>query len=192
MPSRRKDIAHHPKFTFVSLEFEAKGKSWIKIHSGAPRSHAAYWGGPAKHQRQDEKQITGSTNPKVTKTALLSITATHTPHDLGVGHLQIVSSIPLEISPIAGRPSTDLPMFKFCGESFVKRFLLSEHEDNSVLHNGFELISYAHSMALTGQGSRSKLLGLKGQVIRRVSAKMEASDGLLNPRCLTAVLALGT
>jgi hypothetical protein len=45
-------------------------------------------------------------------------------------------------------------------------------------------------MALTGRGTKTVLLELKSQVIRRISAKMKFSDSLLSPRCLTAILAL--
>jgi hypothetical protein len=59
------------------------------------------------------------------------------------------------------------------------------------MFSGCLLLSYAHSMALTGRGSKAVLLQLKGQVIRCISSKMNASNGLLSPRCLTAILALG-
>jgi len=54
MPSR-KHIKPPPTFSFVTLEFEAKETRWLKIHSGAVRSHSAYWGGPARHRRQAKK-----------------------------------------------------------------------------------------------------------------------------------------
>ena len=81
-------------------------------------------------------------------------------------------------------------MLEFCGEGFVKQFVFLDHEDYPIMLSGCLLLSFAHSMALTGLGSRAILLELKGQVIRRISAKMK-SDGLLSPWCLTAVLALG-
>jgi hypothetical protein len=89
MPSRKKNVKPPPKFSFVTLAFEAKDKRWLKIHSGAPRSHAAYWGGPAKYQRQGEQQIVVSTNPVDTKaTTSLPETASNSSHDLEPDKLQ--------------------------------------------------------------------------------------------------------
>ena len=69
---------------------------------------------------------------------------------------------------------------------------MHDHKDNIVLFDAFLLLSYAHHMALTGRGSKTVVLNLKGQVIRHIGTKMETSDGLLSPQCLTAILALGT
>jgi hydroxymethylpyrimidine pyrophosphatase-like HAD family hydrolase len=46
-------------------------------------------------------------------------------------------------------------------------------------------------MALTGYGTTTVLLELKSQVMHRLSAEMSLSLGLLSPRCLTAIVALG-
>jgi hypothetical protein len=88
--------------------------------------------------------------------------------------------------------SCDLPVFKFCGRGFLNQFITGDQENDLIMLSSFRLLSYAYSMALTGQGSKTRLLGLKGQVIRCISASMKASEGLLSPRCLTAILALGT
>jgi hypothetical protein len=59
------------------------------------------------------------------------------------------------------------------------------------MFSGCQLLAYAHSMALTGDGTKTVLLELKTQVIRRISATMKSSDGFLSPWSLTAILALG-
>jgi hypothetical protein len=196
MPSRKKDVKAPPKFSFVPLAFGAEDKSWLKIHSGAARSHAAYWGGPAKSQRH--RQVHGDNkeaepaNLKASKaTTSLSETACF-PHGLESLPRIPASSIPLEIDIWASQFPAALLVSKFCGEEFVRRFVLGGLEDDSLMLSGLVLLSYAHSMALTGHGSKTRLLGLKGQVIRRISTKMKASDGLLDPGCLTAILALGS
>ena len=60
------------------------------------------------------------------------------------------------------------------------------------MFSGYLLLSYAHYMALTGRGTKTVLLELKGQVIRHISSQMKSSDCLLSPWCLTAILALGS
>ena len=65
-----------------------------------------------------------------------------------------------------------------------------DDEDHSIMSSACLLLSYAYSMALTGQGTKTVLLALKSHVIQRLSAKMKSSNGLLSPRCLTAILAL--
>ena len=107
--------------------------------------------------------------------------------------MQNLPSISSGIETMNSSPfSSGLPIFEFCGESFVKQFVMLGHEDYSVLFSALYLLSYAHYMALTGQGSKTVVLELKGQVIHRIGAKMETFNGLLSPRYLTAVLALGT
>lgn len=226
MPSR-KNIKPPPNFSFVNAEFEGKGVKWLKVHSGAVRSHAAYWGGPAKCQRQGKKQGGGpdtddivsvspskgsyvvesvsghsatsrcrkSTRPRksVKATTLSSLREFCTPPHIEYNNLQNLPSVPFQAGALASSPlSSGLPMFDFCGTDFVKQFILHDHEDHSVLFSAFLLLSYSHYLALTGQGSQTAVLELKGQVIRGIGAKMKTSDGLLSPRCLTAVLALGT
>ncbi|KAN0116953.1 hypothetical protein V8E51_002930 [Hyaloscypha variabilis] len=100
------------------------------------------------------------------------------PHDPSA----VATGVPLE-----SRPST----FKFFGEAFVKQFLMTDHEDYSIMLSGCMLVSYANTMALSGSGTKAALLGLKGQVINRINAKIESSGGLLSPQCLVAILALG-
>lgn len=53
----RKHVKPLPRFSFVTPEFDAKEMNWFKKHSGAARSHAAYWGGSALHRRRCNKQI---------------------------------------------------------------------------------------------------------------------------------------
>ena len=59
------------------------------------------------------------------------------------------------------------------------------------MFSGYLLLNYAYSMAFTGHGTKMVLLQLKGQVIRHINENIKSSDGVLSPRCLTAILALG-
>jgi hypothetical protein len=52
---RRRDREPPPKYSFVIVEPKGNDVSWLKVHSGSVRSHAAYWGGPGKVQHEDEK-----------------------------------------------------------------------------------------------------------------------------------------
>jgi hypothetical protein len=52
---RRKNTEALPKYSFVAVESNGNDVSWIKLHSGSARRHAAYWGGPSKFQGEDEK-----------------------------------------------------------------------------------------------------------------------------------------
>jgi hypothetical protein len=47
-----------PKYSFVTVEPKGNDVSWLKVYSGSMRSHAAYWGGSAKFQAEDEKDST--------------------------------------------------------------------------------------------------------------------------------------
>jgi hypothetical protein len=106
-------------------------------------------------------------------------------------NLEHLPSVPSKIRATGSPFATTLSTFEFFGEGFVKQFVMFDHEDYSIMFSGCLLLSYAHSMALTGQGTKTLLLQLKSQVIRRISAKMRSSEGLLSPQCLTAILALG-
>jgi hypothetical protein len=44
-----------PKYSFVTVEPNKSDVSWIKVHSGSVRRHAASWGGPGKFHFEDEK-----------------------------------------------------------------------------------------------------------------------------------------
>ena len=58
MPSRkRKHIKCPSSLSFITLDSRAPGVNWLKVHSGAARSHAAYWGGPNRRACRGEKQI---------------------------------------------------------------------------------------------------------------------------------------
>ena len=81
---------------------------------------------------------------------------------------------------------------KFFGESFVKQFLMVDHEDYSIMLSGCILLSQANDMALSGSGTKATLLELKGQVVTKINVKIDATHGLLSPQCLLAILALGS
>jgi hypothetical protein len=106
-------------------------------------------------------------------------------------NLPYLPSVPSEPRGTGSPSAASFLTFEFYGESFVKQFVMFAHDDYSIMFSGCLLLSYAHYMALTGRGTNTVLLELKGQVIRRISAKMRSSNGLLSPRCLTAILALG-
>ena len=216
MPSRRK-TKPPPQFSFVTLDFDGTAVSWLNIHSGAVRRHAAYWGGPVKHQEKNDVA-----RPQRTYTSIISSTDTtsylQNSDESAPGcvvdskdaksissrfnagrkfqrcvepdvlqHLPPVSS---EIKAAAAASGLGLSTLKFLGEEFAKRFLLFDHEDYSVMFSGFLLHNYAYSMALTGRGSKRKLLELKAHVIRCVGAKLKSSNGVLSPQCLSSIHAL--
>jgi hypothetical protein len=223
MPSRK--IGPLPNFSFVISEFETKEVSWLKLHSNAARSHAAYWGG-AKRQRRGQKESVvqqGNTTTFVAHAeinyssredsvsdcvhysaatirtrrsgkpkSVKSITTHHgSPHQLEPESLQYQPSLPSEIRATDSPFASSLPTFAFCGETFVRQFFMFDHEDHSIMVNGCTLLSYAHHMALTGLGTKTTLLKLKDEVIRRIMTKLDSSSGLLSPWCLTAIMALG-
>ncbi len=106
-------------------------------------------------------------------------------------HLRHLPSMPSEIRATGSPFAAGLRTLKFFGEGFVKRFISSDHEDYLIMFSGCLLLSYAHTMALTGHGTKVVLLQLKSRVIGRITAKIKSSGSLLSPRCLTAILALG-
>ena len=54
------------KFAFVTVDSKVEGVSWIKTHSSAARSHAAYWSGPHRHQGQLPGRHTQTSTTTVT------------------------------------------------------------------------------------------------------------------------------
>jgi hypothetical protein len=206
MPCRKK-LKPRPNYAFVTVGFEAKEPSWFLKHSGAARSHAAYWGGSAKNRRKgnryiaspDANQDSGSyhdSNPAFgsfsdsTIRQRMSLSISHSLCYNQYDNLQHLPRVPPEFQAIGFHSAANFEIFKFCGEDFVRNFFMLDHEDYSIMFGGCMLLSYAHSMAVTGQGSKMVLLRLKGQVIRRISARVSSSDGLLSPWCLTAIMAL--
>jgi hypothetical protein len=229
MPSG-KVVKPPPTFSFINLGHEATETSWLKIHSGAARRHAAYWSGSGKHRRQSKTRMTGQqisygtslcnidkdissfqeTTDAADETvapfarrrgfkkrkdarAITSLVETRleSPRYVEYDNLRYFPAVPSGISAIASSFVAGKSIFKFCGESFVTRYFTADHEDNPIMFSAYLLLSYAHNMALTGHGSKTVLLQLKGQVIHLISSKMISSHGLLSPRCLTAILALG-
>lgn len=198
MPSRR-NVKSPPKFSLVTLEFTGNETSWLKLHSRASRSHAAYWGGPVKHQRRGKKQIseqqeniTSSVSNVDGRSVALKHQAAVAPlRQLTLDCLQQFPTLPPEIRAIVSHSAACSSLLEFCGAAFTKQFVMCGHEDYPILFTATLLLSYAHSMGLTGTGKKTVLLELKSQIIRRISAKMRSSNGLLGPRCLTGILALG-
>jgi len=215
MPSRKK-IQSQSQFSFVSSDFAPEDTSWLRTFSGAARSHAAYWGGSAKYQRQCKTQTAGRqglTNIRITdKDSSLpneafgcfsaapierqisvkphNATDTSLPSYLKPDYMQYLPPLPAEVRALGSAFAPGFSIFEFCGESFVKHFVMLDHEDYSMMFSGYLLLSYAHFMALTGQGTKTKLLKLKSEVIHRISEKLKCLDGLLSPHYLTAILAL--
>ena len=160
--------------------------------SGTSRASESFSGTSAIRMPRQRKSTKLRKGAKST-TLPSGVISQPSPRQISYDSLQSLPSVPLEIKAIADSSfSSGLPIFEFCGEGVVKHFVVRDHDDYSVLFSALLLLSYAHYVALTGQGSKTVVLELKGQVIRRVGAKMKASNGLLSPRCLTAVLALGT
>ncbi|KAL5092955.1 hypothetical protein Trisim1_000681 [Trichoderma cf. simile WF8] len=222
----RKHTKPPPRFTFVTPEFEGNQMRWLKTHSDATRSHAAYWSGPAKRRWQSGKE---SIKKEDSASARGTFADERTyPHTAQVEHrcsvartLQCQGSTaatdrktlpqrgdystfrPIEPTgsrcPQALPPglketnslSVDLTVLKFYNEDFMRRFVMVDNADSTLIFTSCLLLGYAYHLALTGQGTMTMLLELKSQVIRHLTAKMNTSDGLLSPRCLIAILALG-
>ncbi|KAK5033183.1 hypothetical protein LTS07_003484 [Exophiala sideris] len=219
MPTSGKGNKPRPRFSFVNLDFEAGEVNWVRRHAGPTRSHAAYWGGPSGAQRHHSNTDTSVPNAvtyhappyeagpvhgcfpsrssrhwRTTATRAsefpLSMRPPPAPRHFEPDHLRYLPSLPFEISGTDTSTAACSSLFDFFGETFVRRFLTSNHEDSSVMFCGCLLLSYAHTMALTAAGKRTVLLQLKGHVIRYINTKL-ATSNMLSPRSLTAILALG-
>ncbi|KAL6786387.1 hypothetical protein J3E68DRAFT_447317 [Trichoderma sp. SZMC 28012] len=222
----RKHTKPPPRFTFVTPEFEGNQMRWLKTHSDATRSHAAYWSGPAKRRWQSGKE---SIKKEDSASARGTFADERTyPHTAQVEHRCSVARTPQcqgstaatdrkalpqrgdystfrQIEPTGSRCpqalppslketnslSVDLAVLKFYNEDFMRRFVMVDNADSTLIFTSCLLLGYAYHLALTGQGTMTMLLELKSQVIRHLTAKMNTSDGLLSPRCLIAILALG-
>ncbi|KAF2672740.1 hypothetical protein BT63DRAFT_135270 [Microthyrium microscopicum] len=216
MPSRKKKIKPPPNFSFVTIEYKQNQTSWRQVYSGAARSQAAYWGGTGKHEertKRDDGVQQGAVKPKpsnehescfpdigeqhIRRKNTRSIIVRHNagaqiPRHMEPDNLQYLPSITTRARSPGSTFATDLTTFEFCGEGFMKRFVLLDHPDSPIMFDACVLLSYAHAMALTGHGSKKILFELKGQVMQRLTASMNSSGGFLNPRALIAVLALGS
>lgn len=222
----RKHTKPPPRFTFVTPEFEGNEIRWLKTHSDAARSHAAYWGGPAKRQwhvnteSEAKKENTpvhdtitdkrcrrrnanlqfycfaaqtiqrrGSTKQKNTK-ATSSKVEYVMPRYMEPNYSRSLPSVMVEMRR-PGASSVGLTAFRFYSEDFIRRFVMVDNKDRPIILSSCLLLSYAHYMALTGYGTTTVLLELKSQVMHHLSANMSLSHGLISPRCLTAIVALG-
>jgi hypothetical protein len=144
----RKNTNPRPNFAFVPVGLEAKQATWLKLHTGAARSHAAYWGGSAKRQRKGTTHIVASrkhqdstssadTEPAFSynddpairhgRSTLIPESFTYIQHD----HLQHFPTVPSEILATSFPFVGGLATFRFFGEGFVKNFLTLSHEDYS-------------------------------------------------------------
>ncbi|KAL6886844.1 hypothetical protein GGI43DRAFT_275340 [Trichoderma evansii] len=222
----RKHTKPPPRFTFVTPEFEGNEIRWLKTHSDAARSHAAYWGGPAKRQWQVNEEseakkedapvhdtITGKRSrrrnanlqfycfaaqtiqrhgaTKLKNTKAMSSKAEYDmPRYTEPNYARCLPSLIAERRG-SGASSVGLTAFKFYSEDFIRRFVMVDNKDCPMILSSCLLLSYAHYMALTGYGTTTVLLELKSQVMHCLSANMTLSHGLLSPRCLTAIVALG-
>lgn len=223
----RKHTKPPPRFTFVTPEFEGNEIRWLKTHSDAARSHAAYWGGPAKRQwqankeneaeKEDNTPVHDTVTDKVprrrnenlqfycfavqtiqrrgaTKLNNTKAMSSKSEYDMSryikPNYLRYLPSVMAEMRG-SGASSVSLTASKFYSEDFIRRFVMVDHKDCPIILSSCLLLSYAHYMALTGHGTTTVLLELKSQVMHRLSANMSLSHGLLSPRCLTAIVALG-
>jgi hypothetical protein len=53
---RRQILKPLPKYSFINVDPKGDDISWLKVHSGSVRRHAAYWGGAGRYQNEDEKK----------------------------------------------------------------------------------------------------------------------------------------
>ncbi|KAL7904940.1 hypothetical protein GGI35DRAFT_489480 [Trichoderma velutinum] len=222
----RKHTKPPPRFTFVTPEFEGNKMRWLKTHSDATRSHAAYWSGPAKrrwqtgkesNKKKDSASVQGTFADERsyphTAQVELHCSAARTFQCHGSTTVMDRTTLPQrgdystfrQIEPIGSRCpqallsslretnsfSVDLTVLNFYNEDFMRKFVMVDNADSTLIFTSCLLLGYAYHLALTGQGTMMILLELKSQVIRHLTAKMNTSDGLLSPRCLIAILALG-
>ncbi|KAL6815264.1 hypothetical protein GGI42DRAFT_338618 [Trichoderma sp. SZMC 28013] len=222
----RKHTKPPPRFTFVTPEFEGNQMRWLKTHSDATRSHAAYWSGPAKRRWQagkdsNKKEDSASAQGTFADERSYPHTAQVELRCSAARNLQCPGSTAAtdrktlpqgedystfrQIEPTGSRCpqalppglketnsfSVDLTVLKFYNEDFMRKFVMVDNADSTLIFTSCLLLGYAYHLALTGQGTMTILLELKSQVIRHLTAKMNISDGLLSPRCLIAILALG-
>jgi hypothetical protein len=137
-------------------------------------------------------RLRGSTGPKNAKPVRFPLKAgLQSLRHIEPDHLQFLPPMPSRVSMMAVTNTSNTRVFDFCGKGFVNQFIMFDHIDYSIFFSGCLLLSYAYSMALTGLGTKAALLELKGQLISRIARKMQLSDGLLSPWCLTAIMALG-
>jgi hypothetical protein len=142
----RENTKRRPNFAFVSVGLEAKEVTWLKLHSGAIRSHAAYWGGSAKHQRKHATRIASpdtdqdstsrsDTEPNfgynVDRTDQMPIHLpdpfTYIQHD----DMQHFPTVPSKVRETGLSFIGGLATFRFFGERFVRNFFTLDHEDCS-------------------------------------------------------------
>ena len=219
MPSR-KHLKPLPRFSFVVPEHEVKGTGWLKKYSNGARRHAAYWGGPAKHRCRDNRHIeveqqdinncvsdrdngprtadgekfaiSTSRNQRPSRPKNIQPLEYASPYHIETDNLQYLPFVLPDIRATGSPFSSGLATFKFYGTDFVEQFVMYDHEDYPIMFSSCLLLSYAHYMALTGFGTKTVLLKLKGKVIHYLSTKIKSSAGVLGPRCLIAILALGS
>jgi hypothetical protein len=231
MPSR-KSIKPPPNFSFVPMDFEEKEVNWLKAHTRSFRSHAAYWGGSIKYQKESKKPIAEPQSNDATTTVLktdsglscrdgakaisdcfIVSTQRHRkykrqknangnilPSKVGSEVIRCIDSEfnDLQYLPpgfpgngaTGSRFADTRIMFEFFGHDFVRNFIISDHQDSLTMLSACRLLSYAHSMALTGIGTKIMILELKSHVIQNLTVKLKASNFVLSPQCLTAILAL--
>lgn len=212
MPSRRHSKPL-PKFSFLAPKHDLKGTARLEKRSNTARRHAAYWGGPARHQHRDAIQNRVEEGNIASRALIVNYGPRHfdaellktrclkprdtqatkcaSPYDIQPDHLQFLPSVPPEIRLMDAPLSAALATFKYYGTEFIKQFIMYDHEDYFLMFSGCLLLSYAHYIALTGFGTKPVLLELKSLVIHQLSKQIESSNNILSPLCLTAILALG-
>lgn len=231
MPSR-KSIKPPPSFSFVAMNFDEKEVNWLKIHSRSLRSHAAYWGGAVKYQKQSKNPSSGlqsndarttvsktdsilsyRNESRVASKCLIVSSQQHRKYtrqknadpnvkfsmvgseairgiDSHFNDLQYLLPELTEPRPINSRFPDTRTMFEFFGHDFVHQFIISNHQDSLTMLSACRLLSYAHSMSLTGLGTKTMILELKSQVIQNLTANLKSSNFMLSPQGLVAILAL--
>jgi hypothetical protein len=209
MPVRRTRTVSPPLYSFVMLEPQSQSGNWTKVVSGSARSHAAYWGGPSQVRRKARAQkprtaaecgcrnvlelerLQGAKDMKEDQ----KLVPGYFPLPRSISGIQ---SLALQTFPISSSVMDTVTDSSFANSHYLLSFLdstfiqRSSHDDSSLILDSFLLLSYAHYMALTGSGAKSKLLSLKDEVIKGVGKKLKSTTNVPDLSSLIGIQALQT
>ncbi|GAM91174.1 hypothetical protein ANO11243_092210 [Dothideomycetidae sp. 11243] len=79
----------------------------------------------------------------------------------------------------------------YFGLPFLETFFRPGEADRATFAKGCELVSLAHTMAVTGIDRMPELLRLKSEILQSVAAKLDSGIDSLNPHIFGAMLMLG-
>jgi hypothetical protein len=196
-------------FSFVVLEPKPEKGNWTKVVSCSARSHAAYWGGPTQVRRRvrgpkpstaaegGDRAVLEPVRLKSAKAAKENQKSVPAQYPL-LRSMAGIQSIALKTFPISASVMDAVTDSSFANSHYLLSFLdstfiqRSSYDNTSLILDSFLLLSYAHYMALTGSGTKPKLLNLKNEVIKGVSTKLKSTPKSPDLSFLVAIQALQT